>query len=371
MSTTPTIPSTEYSLIESIVNTLPPKAQQDARSLFQNFSSSIAQIQTQQGIAPGAKSTNIAIPPLPALSASGVNGAFTLTIAPPKLTSQATLWYRISYSPIKGMTSGVTQLQPSTSTSTVLNLPNLNLFFQVEASYTNQGPWSQPVLASQTAVSSGLVSSAITSEAGAFNQTNLGVVTSVAIGATAAVQVQGAGAALSSMTTLKGNVQSVLPAATIVGVAPGSTQFVGSQLDTTTNVRRYILRPTLGSLIADNITPVGVVSVVTTATPTPTTILPIFGPGGSIVGYNVTNGGAGAVAPYTLTLGSVGSGAGATFGAQDIVAGVLISVQPGNPGANYSSGTTVTATGGNFAPGSSGGGTSTANNQARLIAAYN
>jgi hypothetical protein len=111
------------------------------------------------------------------------------------------------------------------------------------------------------------------------------------------------------MTTLKGNVQSVLPAATIVGVAPGSTQFVGSQLDTTTNVRRYILRPTLGSLIADNITPVGVVSVVTTATPTPPTILPIFGPGGSIVGYNVTNGGAGNADALIENLGYLASNA--------------------------------------------------------------
>ena len=54
---------------------------------------------------------------------------------------------------------------------------------------------------------------------------------------------------------------------------------------------------------------VGVVSVVTTATPTPPTILPIFGPGGSIVGYNVTNGGAGNADALIENLGYLASNA--------------------------------------------------------------
>jgi hypothetical protein len=358
MSSTPNIPSTEYSLIEAIVNTLPPKAQQDARSLFQSFSSGIAQLQTQQGVAPGSNSSNIATPPLPSLAAAGSNGSYTLTITPPKLTTQATLWYRISYSPIKGFTSGVTTLQPSTSTSVVLNLPNQNLFFQVEASYTNNGPWTQAVLAAQTATSSGLVSSSATSEAGAFNQTNLAVVTSTAIGATAAIQVQGAGGPLTSMVRVKGSLQQIRPAATIIGIPPSSTQYVGY------DGQAYQVSPTLAGLLDDGIEPVGKVSVVGTGTPTLPTIVPIIS-GGQIVGYNVTNGGAGASGDYDLALADVGGGTGATFGEQTIVAGVLISVAPGNPGQDYSGGTTVVASGGIF-PGVDGGGTAVGNTNGRL-----
>lgn len=353
-----TIPSTDFSLIESVVNLLPPKAQQDARSLFQNFSKSISQTQTALGIAPGSNAKNIQTPPEPGLSVSGSNGSYTVSITPPNLQIPATLWFRVSYSAIKGFTSGVTTLQPTTSTSIALNLPNQNLFFQVEAAYTNQGPWSSPVLASQSATASGLVSSSATSEAGAFNQTNLAVVTSVAIGSSAAIQVQGAGGPLTSMVRVKGSTQQIRPAATIIGVAPSTTQYVGYDGD------GYIVRPTLAALLDDDVEPVAKVSVVGTGTPTLPTIVPIIS-GGQITGYNVTNGGAGASGDYDLTLENVGGGTGATFGAQTIVNGVLIAVAPGNPGQNYSGGTTVAASGGVF-PGIDGGGTAVGNTNGRL-----
>jgi hypothetical protein len=364
-----TVPPNDFQLIESIVNQMAPKAQEDARSLFQGWSKQIATVSQTVGVTQGANPQNTAVPPQAALAVSAVNAAVNVTITPPELPQPATLWHEVSYSTIKGFTSGVTTLEPTTSTSLVLNLPSFTGFFRLRSSLNKQ-VWNNYVLHGQTAVSSGLVSSAATNDSGAFNQTNLGIVTSVAIGATAAVQVQGAGAPLSSMVTLQGQKQSIFPGATIIGVAPGSTQFVGAIIDPFPKIPRYLLRPTLGSLIDDGITPVGVVSVVTTGTPTPPTIVPIFGAGGSIIGYNVTFGGVGAVAPYTLTLGSVGGGTGATFGDQTIVAGVLESVAPGNPGSGYSGGTTVTATGGDIAPGSSGGGTARANNQGRLISAY-
>jgi hypothetical protein len=364
-----TVPPNDFALIESIVNQLAPKAQEDTRTLFQGWSGQIAQLTKATGVTQGQTAQNAAPPPQASISAVGSNASYAVTITPPA-GQNAQLWHEVSYSTVKGFTSDVTTLPATTATSMVLNLPNQNLFFRVRSSF-NKTVWNSYTLAAQTSEASGLVSSAATNNSGAFNQTNLGIVTSVAIGSTAAVQVQGAGAALSSVPTIKGSTQSILPAATIVGVPPGSTQFVGSTVDPVTGIPKYILRPTAGSMFDDGVTPIGVVSVVTTGTPTPPTIVPIFGAGGSIVGYNVTAGGAGAVAPYTLTLGSIGGGSGATFGAQTIVAGVLLSVAPGNPGTGYSGGTTVTATGGNIAPGSSGGGTAQANNQGRLISAYN
>ena len=352
-----TIPPNDFALIESLVGKLPVATQEDARNLFQGWSGQIAKISGTIGVTQGSNQQNAAAPPPPSLSVSGSNGSYTVTITPAKLTQPATLWYRVSYSTVKGFTSGTTVIEPSTSTSLVLNLPGQSLFFQVEASFNKQ-VWSQPVLASQSAILSGLVSSGATAAGAAFNQTNLGVVTSRAIGASAAVQVQGAGGPLTSMPTLKGSAQNVLPAATIIGVTPGSTQFVGYSNG------GYVLRPTLGSLLADDITPVGKVSVVGTGTPVLPTIVPILS-GGQILGYNVTNGGSGASADYVLTLATFGGGTGATFGAQTIVGGVLISVAPGNPGVGYPGGTTVVVSGGVF-PGQEGGGTAQAGNGGRL-----
>jgi hypothetical protein len=352
-----TIPPNDFALIESLVGKLPRATQEDARNLFQGWSAQIAKVSGTVGVTQGSDQQNAAPPPQGSIAVEGSNGTFTVTITPPKLTQPATLWNRVSYSTVKGFTSGVTVLEPTTATSIVLNLPGRTLFFRLESSFNKQ-VWNQAILASQSAIEAGLVSSAATSDGGAFNQTNLGVVTSVAVGATAAVEIQGAAGPLTSMPTLKGGAQGVLPAAVIVGVPPGSTQFVGRSR------QGYVLRPTLGSLLEDGITPIGKVSVVGTGTPVPPVIVPIIS-GGQIIGYNVTFGGSGASADYVLALATFGPGTGATFGAQTIVGGVLISVAPGNPGTLYPGGTTVVVSGGVF-PGAQGGGTAAAGNGGRL-----
>lgn len=353
-----TVPPNDFALIESIVNALPAKAQEDARAFFQAQSAQVAELNGVTGVST-TNAQNVAPPPQGSISVSGANAVYTVTITPPALPQPVVLWHRVSYSQTKGFTSGVTQLEPTTSTSLSLNLPGQSLFFRLESSFNKQ-VWNQPVLAAQTALASGLVSSAATNEAGSFNQTNLAVVTSVAVGSSAAVQVQGAGGSLTSLVTLKGSVQSVLPAATIVGVTPGSTQYVGADGE-----GGYVLRPTLGALLDDGITPIGKLSVVSTAAPTPPTIVPVIS-NGYIIGYSVTDGGAGASGPYTLTYGSVGSGSGATFGEQTIVGGVLIAIAPGNPGNGaYADGTTVTASGGTGL-GTPGGGTAEATTAGRL-----
>jgi hypothetical protein len=352
-----TTPPNDFALIESIVNSLPTSSQADARNLFESWSKQIATVSAATGTTQGANQQNAAPPPQPSLSVAGANGAFALTITPPSLPQPATLWYRISYSTVKGFTSGVTTLEPTTSTSMVLNLPGASLFFEVEASFNKQ-VWSQAVLASQSATSAGLVSSAATAAAASFNQTNLGVVTSRAVGSTVVAEISGADSPLSSLTALKGAAQTVLPGASIVGVTPATTQYVGWTGDD------YELRPTLAGVLRDGITPIGKFSAVGTGVPVLPTITPIVS-GGQIIGYNVTAGGSGAGADYTLTLATTGGGTGATFGPQTITGGVLISVAPGNPGTGYSGGTTVVVSGGIF-PGVEGGGTALATTNGRL-----
>ena len=343
------IPPADNALIESVIRYLPGSSQEDARQLFQS---------QQLGNAPGQSAANIATPPPPSLAVTGGNGVFNVTVTPPSLSPPANLWYRISYSPVKGFTSGVTTLEPSTATSLVLNLPGETLFFRVEASY-NKTVWSTPVLASNTAAQSGLVSSAATADAASFNQTNLGIVTSTAVGSAVAAQIQGAGGSLTSLVGIKGSVEKVLPPATIVGVTPGATLYAAW------NGENYSIEPTLAAVLADGMTPIGKFSAVTTAPPSLPTINPIIS-GGFIIGYDITYGGTGLTGPVTLTFGSVGSGAGAVPGPQTIVAGSLVSIAPGNPGnGGYSGGTTVTASGG-VGTGTPGGGTAQGTTNGRL-----
>jgi hypothetical protein len=348
--------STYYDLIESAAG----GNVNDFRQLMQSLVADSTKALEATGNQAGQSTANVAAPPKPGFSVAGENAAYTITITPAQTNVSGAQWFEVSYSTVKGFTSGITTLPATQSTSMVLNLANQSLFFRVRAS-RNKTTWSDYVLAAQTASNAGLVGSAITSEGGAFNQTNFAIVNSVATGSTAAVSVSGPSGALTSFTRVKGTAQQVRPAATIIGVTPGTDQFVGWDGST------YVLRPTLASVLSDNLEPVGKVSVVSTAAPT----LPVISPvvvSGYIVGFNVVSGGAGASQPYVLTFGSVGGGVGATFGAQTIQNGVLISVAAGNPGnGSYSGGTTVTASGGSGG-GQAGGGTAIGGNGGRLSA---
>jgi len=307
----------------------------------------------------GTKATGANYPAGVGFAVTGANGAFTLQATPPTTLQGKTVWYEFSYCALRSFTQSVTTLPWTTTPKMVENLPNQSLFWRMRVSF-DQTNWSPYQLASSSAITSGLVSSSATSDAGAFNQTNYGVVTSVAVGSTAEVQIQGANGPYTSMVAQKGPTQSSLPGATIVGVTPGSDQFVGF------NGSKYILRSTLADLLSDDaVTPIGKVSVVGTGAPTLPTIVPIIS-GGHIIGYNVTFGGNGASAPYNLTI-TDGPGSGATTGQQTIVAGVLIAVAPGNPGDSYDGSTVVTPSGGIF-PGVEGGGTAIGGNGGRLTA---
>lgn len=358
MSVVNTIPPSDYELIESVVNKLPPNVQEDARALFQSFSAGVQQTKAAVGLPSSANQQNVAAPPAATLSVEGANGAFNVSITNPTLSSPTTLWHEISYSPVANFTSQVTTMPPTQSTGVTVNLPGQTLYFRIRSS-TNQVVWNNYAVFG-SAVSSELVSSAATSEAGAFNQTNYAVVDSTAVGSTAEVSIAGASGPLTNLVRQKGPAQTVLPSSTIYGVTPGSDQFVAYDGE------GYVLAPTLaGALQSDENVPIGKVSVVETGAPTLPVIVPIIS-GGGVVGYNVTNQGNGITGPLNLVVSDPGGpGTGATTGAQTITSGKLISVAPGNAGANYDGSTIVTASGG-IGPGTPGGGTAVGGNGGRM-----
>jgi hypothetical protein len=365
MSTTVATPggSPPYqSQIESIAKQLPAGVQEDFRVLMRGFVSNLQRVSPGNTLlaAGGTKTGSSAPPSGVGFSVVGANGSFTATIKNPSGGS-GTIYHEISYSPLKSFTSGVTVMSPTTATSVVINSPGSSFFLRIRSSFDLVN-WSGYTLAATSAISAGKVSSAATSDAGAFNQTNYGVVTSAAVGSTAEVSVQGASGPLTNLVTQKGPTQSSLPGATIFGITPGSNQYVAYDGET------YVVRPTLaGALADDSNTPIGAVSVVETGVPTLPVVAPVIS-GGAVIGYNVTNQGNGITGQLNLVVSDPGGpGTGATTGAQTIVAGKLISVAPGNAGANYDGSTIVTATGG-IGPGTPGGGTAVGGNGGRMTA---
>jgi hypothetical protein len=366
VSTAPTTPtpggSPPYqSEIESLARQLPAGVQEDARRLFRGL---VANVQALAPggvlITPGGTKSGASSPPSGvSVNVNAGNGAYNISLKNPPGSTAGNIWHEVSYSPLKSFTSGVTTLAPTTGTSIVVNDPGSQYFIRTRHSYDLVN-WSGYSLVATTPYSAGKVSSAATSDATALNQTNYGVVTSTAVGATTEVNISGPSAPLTSLVTQKGPTQRTLPGATIFGVTPGSDQFVGH------NDLSYVLRPTLAGVLADDAnTPIGKVSVVETGTPVLPTIVPVI-VSGAVVAYNVTAQGNGISAPLTLTVTDPGGpGTGATTGAQTIVAGHLISVAPGNPGANYDGSTIVTPTGG-ISPGVPGGGTAQGGNGGRM-----
>ena len=242
-------PPVDYDLIESAL-----RGNKDAlRVLLQNYSKQIQTLNQSTGTS-ATNSQNVGVPAQGALNVAGSNGAFNVQIVPAPQNNPATLYHEVSYSPTKGFTNGVVTLPVTTATGFPVNVPGKQLFFRVRSSF-NKVVFNQPTLHGQSAVDSGLVSSAAISNGGAFNQSNLGTVTSSQQSGTAAITIQGAGGTLSSLVALKGGVQSILPPAVIIGNALGSNNFVGY------DGAEYRVKPTLGAVLDDSLTPVGKVVV--------------------------------------------------------------------------------------------------------------
>lgn len=296
-------------------------------------------------------------PAAPGISVSGVNGAFAGSMTPPSQSINKTIWYQVQYSSQSNFTQGTTTLPNSTSPQFNVAAPGVSAFFRARCSY-DQNNWS----AWQTAgaqVQAGLQTSAATNPNVPLNQSNYANVDSVAAGGSANVRVYGSSGPGTMYPSVKGDVETIQPSATIINV-PFSTNPV-TALDSDKN---YQVKNTLPEVFADDMTPTGTVSVVGAGAVTLPTIVPVIGPGGAIIAYNVTSQGNGLTASLTLTIS--GPGTGATTGVQTISGGKLISVAPGNAGSGYDGSTTVTPTGGTFA-GAAGGGRDIGGNGGRFV----
>lgn len=353
-----TVQATPSAQAENIARNLPPAVQEDFRALMSTVLANLSNLSPGGNLVQpgGAQAGASATPTGIGFAVTGANGAFTIAITPPASAKPNTLWYEVSYGPLVSFTgSGITTLAATTNTSINVPAPGQSYFFRLRASFDKK-TWSNYQLASQSAISAGLVESTAMAPAAAFNQTNYAVVNSQTAGSAAAVTISGPAGPLTGYAAQRGTTQYPRPSATVVGVPLGSEQFVGWNGET------FELKPTLASVLADNLEPVGKVSVVEGGAFRLPAITP-FEFGGGIVGYNVTDQGNGLTEPVTITI--VGTGSGATAGPQTIVNGKLLSVAPGNLGAGYGSGTTATVSGGSGGT-TPGGGTAAGGNGGRM-----
>lgn len=359
-----TVQSNPEALIENIARNLPPSVQDDFRNLLSNVVLANLTAQAPGGNLiqiGGAQQGSSAAPVGVNFTVAGANGAFSVAFIDPSTAKPNTIWHELSYSTIVSFTKNVTTMAPTTNSTANVPAPGQSYFFRIRSSFDKK-TWSPYQLLSTTAVDAGLVEATAMTPAAAFNQSNFAEVNSVAAGAGAQVTISGTGGLLTSYSAVRGTTQGLRPSATIVGVIPGSEQFVGW------DGKSFQLKPTLAGVLADNLEPVGKASVVTTAPPTLPIINPIIA-GGGVVGYDVVFGGSGASQDYNLAVSDPGGpGTGATPGAQTIVGGVLISVGPGNAGHLYDGSTIVTASGGSGGSGPTGGGTAVGGNGARMTA---
>lgn len=352
-------------LVESICQSLdggrPPKSE-DMRDLLTQIQENLQSVLPGGNwLAPGGATASSANAPSGVgFAVNGANGSYAISMTNPSSLQGGNVWHEVSYCALRSFTRDVTTLPPTTGTTISVQDPGSTYFFRLRSSFDLKN-WSPYQLASTTALSAGKVSSAATSDAGAFNQTNFGVVTSSAVGAAAAIHVQGASGPLTNLVAQKGPTQTILPGATIIGVIPGTDQFVGYKLG------QYVLRYTLADLLADDeIVPIGKVSVVETGVPVLPVITPIIS-GGHIIGTSWTPG-SGLSAPPDLTVTDPGGpGNGAIVVCTGVEAGGMTGVQVLNGGEDYDGSTLITPSGGIF-PGTEGGGTAIGGNGGRLTA---
>lgn len=298
-------------------------------------------------------------PPAAKLTVTGENGAFALTIDLPKLSVSAQIWNEVSYSAVKGFSSQVTTMAPTTATSIVIPAPGQTMFFRLRSSY-DKANWNAYVLAQTMAVDAGLQSSAATGNAVVLNQSNYAIVDSQDNGfGSANIRVFGTSGPGFMYPAVKGATEKILPSATIVNIPFGANRVVAWDGE------QYRVQPTLPQVFADGLTPTGAVSVVGAGGVVLPTLELVIDAGGHVLAWNVLTQGSGITGPLTLTIVTA-TGSGATPGTQTISGGKLISVAPGNAGDLYAPGDTITVSGGTFA-GGTGGGQATGGNNGRFV----
>jgi len=351
--------------IDTAVRSLAAGKPEAMRTLLNAVSSQIAALAQGTGVqlleptSGGQPQTPGVQPPAQAtLQVTGANGAYNLAITNPASTIASTIYHEVSYSAAANFASPTT-LPVTPSTSLPVSLPGTTYYWRIRSSYdqVHFNAYS-PAAGGNPAVSSGLQSSAATSNATVLNQTNYATVDSQANSmGSANVRVFGEAGPGFMYPAVKGSTESILPSATIVDVPLSSNQVVAY------DGSAYQVQPTLPQVMADGLTPTGSVSVVGAGAVTLPVVVPIEVSGG-ILGFDVTNQGNGLTEDVSISV--AGTGTGATAGAQTIAGGKLISVAPGNAGSGYGSGTTTTISGG-VSGGSTGGGQSLGGQNGRLI----
>lgn len=345
-----------YSLAESAVG----GSADDQLSLYRGLIDQLTLLNSASGnsmLNPtnGAQSASTKPPSAGTIAVSAANGTYVVQITPASQSISATIYQEVSYSPIKNFGAQVTTLDASTSTHYTIPFPGGNLFIRFRSSY-DKSTWNSYTLATQTAVASGLQSSAASEPNTPLNISNYAFVDSVDAGATANVRVFGAAGPYTQYAGVKGAVETILPSATIVNAEHGATDLVAYDGE------QYAIKPTLPGVFPDTNTPIGQVSVVGSGSPTLPIITPVIS-GGHIIGATFTPGSGLTQAP-TLTVADTGGGTGAVIIAI-ISGGVMTGYNLQAVGQGYTGATTITASGGIFS-GATGGGQTAGGNGGRL-----
>ncbi len=313
--------------------------------------------------------TLIKVPTAAQFSVTAAHGVFAVAIVNPqdvspltasqvgvaKNSTNAALYHEISSSPVPTFASGVVTYPVTSNTHTNISQPGVTLYWRLRSSYDGV-TWNAYQVQS-SAVYAGLVGSDITTPNVPLNQTNFATVDSIPNGATASVRVYGPGGVGSGYMRQIGAAAIGRPSATITGLPYGSDRFVmydGSQFQTV---------PTLAAALPDTWEPVGKVSIISNGGGLVLPVIHAVVVSGSILGYQIVNPGNGLTAPPVLTITDpTGVNATATTVIQG---GQVTQVIPGNVGSGYSSGPTVTPSGG-VSAGNAGGGGAIGGNGGRL-----
>ena len=265
------IQSNQQAQIESIAHILPPSAQEDFRQLLRFVFANLSYL------APGGNLVQIggspqgsSAPPVGVThTVTGANGVATVTISNPEVVNNksAPIWHEISYSPLKSFTQGVMTLPPTTATSVTIAQSGVSAYYRLRSSFDKK-TWSnyQSPTTGPNPVDAGLVEATAMANGAAFNQSNFAVLQPYAPGSTVAISIGGPSGTLTPYTALRGTTQSTRPSATLVGLTADEEYFVGYSANAG---GQFYAQPTLASVLADGLEPVGSVTTVGSGSGTP------------------------------------------------------------------------------------------------------
>lgn len=347
------------------------KGNNDLRESLTSISLALQSLYAQTGSGPLKKvdstaNKNLGPPGQCGLSVVGANGIVTVTItlpqsgggsSAPQNPTNAPIYQEVSSSTVANFSTVETTYPLSTGTTFTFTLPGQTLYWRLRSSYDQKtfGPYTtQP-----GPVSAGLQTSAATSPNMPLSQSNFARIDSIGSGGTATIRIYGSGGVGTSWTSILGQNSKVIPPGTLLNITYGSTVYVAWDGST------YQMKAGLTQTFPDSWLPVGSTSVISNGAGL---VLPTIQPvitSGHIIGYNITGGGNDITGSLAFVIADSGGGTGATVGPDTISAGVLTALGAGNPGANYTGATTVTASGG-VSGGAVGGGGPTGNNNGRL-----